>query len=424
VALDPARDAAVRAKAEGAWRLLDAHGFTTGGSTPIVIALDASLPDGTLALSVADAGSAGLKDYAGRPAVLLARGSSAEADIDVMVHELVHIWMRARGPSEAVAPRWTLDAGVASHQSALVHEGVADFVAAAVTQDPVLGEVSNPDGPPRSLRVPARCPGGLTGATHEDALLVSGALWEVSGEGRDPASMAATLAAVATAAPSSAADVATFVDGLGRALTTHPSPLAARWSEVVEARGLTACGAPLPVGATRLSARADAFIAPGTAGFEGTPEEVQGPLAFQAEITGATGVQLGIRSGRRDPPLEVVWQITATNGASLGGGRGPLEGWPSQYIHIPAPHGSTTLALRFVNTAPEAVRFNDIDLTRAEKAVTASHFSTNIPVPATAQPLAPTPPQSKGCATMGAESLYLAPLVWWVILRRRLRGLA
>ncbi|HRE90413.1 MAG TPA: hypothetical protein PK095_14875, partial [Myxococcota bacterium] len=187
----------MRQRFEEARALLEPAGFWVGSPNdgPVVV-LDARL-SGALATTFEDAAREGFPEHPGRPVVFFDTRAGAVPDLDLVLHESTHVGLRAVG---AVDARWRLErgrdgfeSGRANHESALVHEGIADFVAAALTGDPILGEGLGERFGTTSLRVEVRCPDGLTGAPHQDSLVVSGALWELGGAGRDAASMAEVL---------------------------------------------------------------------------------------------------------------------------------------------------------------------------------------------------------------------------------------
>lgn len=373
-----------------------------------VIALDAPLGS-AVARTVQDAATEGLTGYAGRPAVLIASGG-AETNLDVLLHELTHVWMRSQGAEDA---RWRMVDGRASHESAVVHEGLADFVAAALTGDPILAEGLGARATPHSLRALAACPGGLTGFAHEDAVIVSGALWELGGAGRTPAAMSEVVSAVRESAVAGGADVGALVDALAAALTARSSPLAARWSEIVEARGLRACHAPIELGAARASARAMDFLAAGAARLG--VAEVSGPIHFSAAVAGAQAARVTARSGRPGV-LVITWQARGTDGGVVGEGRAPLVGWPSQHAQIALPPASHALRFAFATSERADVTYNDVAVALIGPRPAEPRSAQAVVV----EPPRPPAPRSS-CAVGGPSDVLLAVLVGWLAWRRRRR---
>lgn len=432
-----AREDIARETIEAARAALEAAGL--GAPAPL-IALDARL-DGLLALTVRDAGLVGLTGFAGRPVILLSAGT--ETHRDVLIHELTHVWMRTHGIDDA---RWRVEtqtgAGLTisdphgaalrvSHESAVVQEGLADLVAAALTQDPLLYEGF--EAARRSVRSDVRCPEGLTGFVHEDAAIVSGALWALGGDhaARRSEVLAALRTAVTSAksrAPSVPADsgVAAFVDALGAALVDHPD-LATRWRELVAERGLRECATPITLGPGRTSARAMDFLAAGTRRFDAAypgaaglwwppaaPLEVTGPLRFQAPVEGVTALRVTGRSSARDA-LTLAWQAHDQHGLLLGGGRAPFEGWPSQYAILELPPESRTLTFGFVSSRADDVTYNDLSVAP----MTSSSTPTITSSPPPTGPLGPAEPRG-GCA-LGVQPDLALPLLVACFLGRRLR---
>lgn len=354
--------------------------------TPVIV-LDARL-DGVVASSVIDAASEGLTQHAGRPAILFARG--AETHLDVWLHELTHVWMRAEGARDA---RWQHDGGRAHHEVALVYEALADFVAATLTDDPVVGE-GLALTTTHSLRVVATCPDDLTGFASADAVIVSGALWELGG-GRD------TLAAV-TQSALGAQRVEALVDRVASALAARSPALAQRWAELVERRGLRRCDAPIAIGPSRVSAHSGEFLGVGTQRFG--LSEVSGPLRFTAAVSGTKTARITLRSSQRDA-LAITWQARDPLGDVIAAGRAPLAGWPSQFATVSLPP-SDHLTFAIVNTTPHDLTFNDVALTSLE-----AH-------PSTVASVAERP--GSGCLAAPFDPFALAlPLLLGALLRRR-----
>jgi hypothetical protein len=327
-----------------------------------VVVLDARL-SGALATTFEDAAREGFPAHPGRPVVFFDTRAGAVPDLDVVLHESTHLGLRAAG---AVDARWRLErrqdgflSGRANHESAVVHEGIADFAAAALTGDPILGEGLGERFGTTSLRVEVRCPDGLTGAPHQDSLVVSGALWELGGAGRDAASMAEVLGAVRAAAVEGGAGVERFSralgDGLGEAL-------AARWAGLVERRGLFFCDTPIEVGGARVSARAGDFIAAGTGRFVGRSGPVGGPLGFSARVGNAETAKILVRSSQGGA-LSIEWRAVGASGEVLGAGGHPLVGAPSSWVSVSLPPGSQTLDFVFTSTTSNDVAYNDVRVT-------------------------------------------------------------
>lgn len=357
------REGAVRARFDEARALLEPVGLWV--RAPIV-ALDARL-GGAVATTFADAASEGFPEFLGRPVVFFDTSLGAVPDLDVVLHELTHVWLRAAGADDA---RWRFEpsrdgsgSGRANHEAAMVHEGLADFAAAALTGDPALGEGLGERFGTTSLRVEVRCPGGLTGSPHQDSLVVSGALWELGGVGRDAAAMAEVLGAVRRFPVEGGGGVERFSRGLREVLD---GALAERWSALVERRGLERCDAPIEVGASRVSARSGDFIAAGTGRFGGSGP-VGGPLGFAARIGGADTAKVLVRSAESGA-LSVEWRAVGASGEVLGAGVAPLEGAPSSWVSVSLPTGSQGFDFVFTTTTSNDVAYNDVRVTTEVRA--------------------------------------------------------
>lgn len=411
------RESAVRARFEEARALLEPAGLWA--REPVVV-LDAPLA-GAVATTFAVGAGRDLVPHHDRPAIVFGTSAGRVPDLDVVLHESTHLWLRAAGADDA---RWQVIDGRANHESALVHEGIADFVAAALTADPVIGEGL---GSGTSLRVEVRCPEGLTGSPHADSLVVSGALWELGGAGRDPVAMAEVLTALRGAAVDGGASVERFHVALKEALSREEGQgsrgLAVRWGELAGARGLSRCGEPIAVAARPVSARVGDFLAAGPWQFSGETrgrgEQGQaesgpvggGPLRFTARVAGADTAKVTARSSEAGA-LKVDWRALGTRGEELGSGTAPLMGWPSQWARVQMPVGSETLEFTFVphitvvsaGAAPPHLRqdvtYNDVWLTPE--------------VHTTSEVAAPT--RGSGCAlemsVFGTELMLALGLAW------------
>lgn len=413
-AAPPAREAAVREAVDAARALLEAAGF---GSLAPVIVLDARL-DGPIALTVLDAsepwpGRTRLPDtLAGQPAILFAAGLGAETRRDVLLHELTHVWLRSSGADNA---RWRMDGGRATHESAVVHEGLADFVAAALSGNPTL--YAGLGTAARSLAPAVRCPDDLSGAVQEDASIVSSALWELGGAGRSPDAMAEVLAAVRESAKDASRGFDAFVSAIEHALEAHPTR-ATHWNAIVQDRGLRMCHAPITLREPRTSARGRDFVAAGTQRFAAArtrpPDasspatdlfEVTGPLQFRATVDDVRTLQIGGRSSERDA-LAIDWQSRDIDGRVLTRGRADFEGWPSPFATLILPPQSHTLTFAFVNSRAHDVTYNDLRVTALE-----SHPSPTHALGA--------PESRTGCTLGGSVDLVLPLLIAGVLHRTR-----
>lgn len=385
----PERVAEVRATLAAARAQLEPVGLWPGAP---VIMLDAPLRR-SVAFSVQDAASVGLDAYAGRPATLFA--VNAEPDLDVVVHELTHVWMRAAGWNP---PRWELEGGRATHQSAVLHEGIADFVAAALTQDPTIGEGLGSSAASRSIDTAARCPDDLTGFPHLDAAVVSGALWELSGAGCAPADLDNVLSAIVASGPSPTDRVGTWARDMTSRLATDSPSLAMRWMRLVDERGLRRCGDAIALDGQDAPALGKDLVAAGNARFD--TNEVTGPLRFRHAVEGESALRLtGSTSG---PGLQLRWRLDDDNHL-LSHGTTPLAGSPVWTVDLTVPPRAKQLDFSIASTRPEGTTFELLSIE-----------STSAPPPAP-----PTHPTS-GC-TVGLTDLLPTLLIGVVTAQRRAR---
>ncbi|MCA9516560.1 MAG: hypothetical protein KC635_16580, partial [Myxococcales bacterium] len=109
--------------------------------------------------------------------------------------------------------RWRLVDGHADGQAAMLQEGVADFIAAARLETPILTASATTDDA-RSIAGGGACPDALQGDAHADAQVVSGALWEA----REAVGAERLLAAIAAATPGHASDIASWSEAVATAL--------------------------------------------------------------------------------------------------------------------------------------------------------------------------------------------------------------
>ena len=359
VVMDTARAANMQAVLLEARERMQQAGFWRDAPEPILVVLDASLPAGVLALTVNDAALHGLPAYPGRQAMLMS-GPMVEQDLDVLLHELTHVWLRGRldGTVEA---RWHIQSGRASHDSALLHEALADVVSASLTGDARVGEQAQPHGVVRSLDVAIACPEALTGQAYSDALLVSHPLWVLSGQGQDAAASAHVLHALADLLPADTRSIPAFLEAFPAALGARAPALAERWQELASNAQLHRCQESLTLSANAKIAREGDFIAPGMVHFPGQPLP-QSLLAFEAVLQGGDGVRVSLRSSVPGPLLSLQWQALGARREVLAQGLKSLEGWPSRFVDITLPEGSRTLSVGVVNASMQDVGFNNIVL--------------------------------------------------------------
>ncbi len=357
--LDSLRESRVNALLQEASARMTLVGLWSPPPAPLLIVLDAPLAPPLLALRVNDAALAGLPAHAGRQALLLSN-EHVEQDIDILLHELSHVWLRSRTP-DAQEPRWQWHDGRASHDSALIHEALADFVAASLTQDPRIGEHSLAPGQTRSLDTPRTCPDAMTGAVHSDSLLISHPLWELSGKGGDTIASRRIMSVLSKLPPDATQSIQHFVANFSRALNAKAPTLSGHWQALTADIQLHRCSEPLLLTDVPRIAYESDFIAPGLSHFPGQAAPIA-PIRFQAELHGKQSFIVNLRSDQRSPPLLLHWQALDQHQGVLAQDTRPLEGWPSQFLALDVPEGSTMLNLAIVNESIHDAGFNNIIL--------------------------------------------------------------
>jgi hypothetical protein len=96
-------------------------------------------------------------------------------DGDIIYHELTHAVIETLAGEDIGVEQRRDEALV--FDSTGIEEGVADFMAAAFTDDPLVAEYAFPSGG-RGLDNDFLCPRDLTGESHADGQIIGGALWE------------------------------------------------------------------------------------------------------------------------------------------------------------------------------------------------------------------------------------------------------
>jgi uncharacterized protein (TIGR03382 family) len=220
-------------------------------------------------------------------------------DGDVIRHEFTHsvvhdLTNMAYGPM-ALPVYDTL--GANSGPSA-IHEGMADYFACTVTDDPVLGEYSLAAmGAPRTQLNDTTCPASVQGEGHADGEVWGGAVWAIRVELADAAladsllyGSMATLTSNATFQDYAVAiaDTATAMVGDGDLLQAQADAV----DGILLARGMTGCGRALDMVSGESRTLINQFTYGAVAQMTGqTCDGVRGmelpalPLLFQFKMT-------------------------------------------------------------------------------------------------------------------------------------------
>lgn len=241
-------------------------------------------------------------------AFMLFQGDRADYayDAPVVWHEFGH-GMLNTVPGLSFASV-TFDSRSANNETGAIHEGMADWLAAAFGQNPRVGDYIGPRGPLaaggttlRSADNAFKCPDVLWGQVHQDSMHLTGSVWGARKELFQGTDQGRTYDAVVYAALASLPANAGFGD-LANAIATRvqtgfPNVVnaEAKIRAIFDARGITNCskilditGEPAPQRDTFIIAdRATAGLANG--------QYVPGPFQFKISLpNGARSVVLKV----------------------------------------------------------------------------------------------------------------------------------
>ncbi|MFH2007494.1 MAG: hypothetical protein ABI333_12990 [bacterium] len=171
-------------------------------------------------------------------------------DGDVIRHEFSHSVIHDltnMGYGPAALPVYdTLGANPAP---SAIHEGMADFFACTVTDDPVMGEYSLDalGGSSRNQVNTLTCPGSMVGEGHADGVVWGGAAWAVRTELGDAATADSMLYGALATLSSYATfkDYAVAVQDVAAAMVTDGDITQAQAdavTNVLDVRGMSTCG--------------------------------------------------------------------------------------------------------------------------------------------------------------------------------------
>ena len=364
---DDAASVALAARTEAALRFMSAHGLTPAGPVPVV-AVGALSGEGATdrAVSVADAAAHGLGErWAGVPALLLEApgpGSTSE-DPEALLHELVHIWLRSRGaPEPAWATRVSKDEPgviIATRESGVIEEALADFITASRSRSPVLYRASaRPGTPARSVRGRgARCPEAFSGRPHADASVLSGALWDVvTRHGAEAHGI--LLTALAKVAPSHTHEVRALAKALTAELKRRAPKVARVWAKVVDERGLGRCQEPISLTLRRTFQ--SPLVQPVIPGKRGDT-----PMAslqrYEVQVSGSRTLSVGVRFDGQAPP-NLRWDFVDARGRRVDASSSVLDAQTSSMAstRLAVPPRATRLLFRLSNPQSTPIAFDDI----------------------------------------------------------------
>jgi len=252
--------------------------------------------------------------------LMIFQGSAADAAYDstVVQHEFGHGVVYAT--AELTFDSLALDNRGANNEGGAMHEGFADYIAAAFNDLPEIGPYMGPrvlaaaaatvpglpqDDYLRSLTNTLACPGVLWGEVHQDSLHVSAALWSgrtlLRGSDNGATYDAAFYAMLVSIAPN--ADFGAMAAAMGaRVKQAFPTNLSAeaQMAGVFQAKGVTGCSkvlevtnssAPRPLYQVSVSQQLNSALVPG-------------PFQFKLRTPqGASKVRV---SGRVPPPSPLM----------------------------------------------------------------------------------------------------------------------
>ncbi|MFZ5444975.1 MAG: hypothetical protein ACOZQL_33605 [Myxococcota bacterium] len=268
----------------------------------------------------------------GADTLMIFQGNAADAayDATVIQHEFGHgaVYATANLTFEDVA----LDNRSANNEGGALHEGFADYIAAAFNNLAEVGPYFGPralagqpmapgvatDSYLRSMDNTLRCPDVLWGEVHQDSQHVAGALWQArktlflgtdNGETYDAAFYAMLVsitpnADFAMVASTMAARVATAFPGVAMA--------GQRLTQIFQDRGVIGCSKVVTASATTLPRPyygiASASAALGNSLIPG-PFQIKIPAAAGASKVTVTGVVGGNALGGQPPQLRVLARV-------------------------------------------------------------------------------------------------------------------
>jgi hypothetical protein len=290
-------------------------------------------------------------------------------DATVVRHELGHAVVQSTAALRFGQPR--VESTWASDERGALHEGLADFLAAASANDPDIGPYLGPnrdrtgDGPLRSTTNSIACPAGLEGTIHEDGRIIAGALWDARTLLPAGHLDAAVYAALLALSPSANFD--TTAEAVLAMVQLEDATAAATLRQQFIARGLLGC--------THERVATDGGFTAAWFGLASPPLDalsrfgaMPGPyqVRFDVPARGGTfvvtavdppyGVQVDLRVG-----APVTFAATANGLAPTSDAQAPLG---KQGAYVPIPCGAPQpVYLALSSRVPYPIRLESLSLT-------------------------------------------------------------
>ena len=425
-------------------------GESLAGRPPLDVVVSGRLPDaffggddrlapraGALYLPARDGAGAPFRAYLGTERDLIWVGATPSVDFaydaDVVVHETAHAVLD-RG-SRIHGYRRTID-GLSADPEAL-SEALADYFAAVVTGDPVIGEYALDGVAPASARDLEATPpelARLTGDPHRAGVVFAGALWSAR-RALSAADASRFDAAIAELARRPDTPSTVKMDELGALLVEELQASAVDTSSLEEAlRERRILPTPRAIVDVRpdgaLLSPAGAFLAPGTlAASAPSTRSALAPGLFQVRVAIPSGVKVlrgsarifasraGVWGAPPGTPMSLValvaWDAPLDwDSAEPQGVRAPLDG---EVFEVAIPDGAREAFVQLANAGEESGSYDALSLT----------FLDAMPSPASA-----VIEDSGGCAlARRAPASSLHELAWLLgavgvalVRRRRARA--
>jgi hypothetical protein len=221
-------------------------------------------------------------------------------DGDVAYHELGHAVVLSTADLVHFAH---IDEGGAMDVSGAMNEGIADYLSAAVTNDPRIGEYASGGGAIRDLSEVHRCPERIVNESHHDSQMFSGALWAARSTSPDRARFDRGVMLGLQLAPAGDLSFEEMGEVLGKAVTTEAGDVAGKaLASEFAARGMKACRRIRELPATASWDVGFLSVAESSINAELSSGIVPGALQFHQKLPAGTTRVVVRFEGRTLPP--------------------------------------------------------------------------------------------------------------------------